>query len=333
MTIKVGVLGLGMMGKVHFDTYAKLKGARVEAVCDVDAKKRQGDIGHGFGSIDLAKRKIYTAMDELFADPSLDVIDVCMPTYLHAKCSIAAMKAGKHVICEKPMARTSAEAREMIAASKKTNRKLFLAQCIRFWPSYVKAREIVLSGQYGRVMTARFCRLSGLPNWSWQNWLQDPGKSGRCSLDLHVHDVDFIQYLFGKPKSVLSRTGGLHKGCIDHIITAYDYGKDQLITAEGAWEYAWGYPFSMTFSIAMEGATLNMTSDTKLTLFPIKGKPKDVKVYAGDGYFHELAHFIECIRMNRDSDVVSPESAMHSVRIIEAEEESARTGKAVTVRF
>ncbi len=332
MTIRVGILGLGMMGKFHHDTYAKVKGARVEAICEVDPKKRQGIIGHGFGEINVSKLRVYSQAEALFADPALDMIDVCLPTYLHAKYTVAALKAGKHVVCEKPMARTSAEAKTMIEAAKKSGKQLFVAQCIRFWPSYAKARELVMSGKYGKVLTARFCRMSGLPAWSWENWLHDPAKSGRAALDLHIHDVDFVQYLFGKPKSVLSCAGGLKKGCLDHIITSYEFGKDQLVSAEGAWEYASAYPFAMTFSICMEEATLDMTRDTKLYLYPLRGKAAEVKVPAGDGYFHELSHFVQCVRSNRGSDVVSPESAMNSVKILEAEVESARLSKPVSVR-
>lgn len=333
MTIQVGLLGMGMMGKCHHDTYAKIKGARVAAICDVDAEKRLGHIGHGMGEVDISGYRFYTRAEQLFADPELDVIDITLPTFLHAKSTIAALEAGKHVICEKPMARNSAEAKAMVAAAKKTGKKLFLAHCIRFWPSYVKAREIVLSGRYGNVRTARFCRLSPLPAWSWQNWLHKSGSSGLCALDLHVHDADFVMYLFGKPKYVVSRGGGLKPGNLDHIITTYEYGGGRFISAEGAWEYAPGYPFGMTFSIAMEKATLDMTRDLKLMLYPMKGAPKEVKVPAGDGYLYELKHFLDCIKAGKDSPIIPPESALNSIKLVEAEIKSAKSGKPVAVRF
>lgn len=333
MALRVGLLGLGMMGKCHHDTYGKLKGVKVTAICDVSEQKRRGEVGNGFGTVDTSKYKLYSKAEELFGDKEVDVVDVCLPTYLHAKYSIAGLLAGKHVFCEKPMARTSGEAKQMIAAAKKSGKRLYLSHCIRFWPSYVKAREIVLSGKYGRVQTARFCRLSPLPGWSWENWLQDDAKSGRSALDLHIHDADFVQYLFGKPKSVLSVGSGISKKGIDHIVTRYEYAGDRLITAEGAWEYAPGFPFSMTFSIAMEGGTLDMTRDLALTLYPQKGKAQPVKVPKGDGYEGELKHFVECIGRNVDSDVAPPASAMNSVQLVEAELESIRTGKPVSVRF
>jgi predicted dehydrogenase len=333
MTIRVGILGLGFMGKCHYETYAKLSGVKVEAVCDIDPEKRKGHIGHAFGNIDLTGKQIYKNADELFADKTLDVIDVDLPTFLHAEYTISALQAGKHVICEKPMARTTAEAKSMITAAQKTGKKLFLAQCVRFWPAYAKAREIVLSGKYGKVLTARFCRISPKPMWSWDGWLATPARSGLCALDLHVHDADFVQFLFGRPKSVRSVGFSPIKGAYDHIFTSYDFGDGKLVTAEGAWEYAPGFPFAMTFQIAMEKASLDMTADTKLMLYPWKGKPAEVKVQAGDGYQHELKHFLHCIRTNTDSDIVTPESAMNSVKMIECELESIKTGKAAPVRF
>lgn len=332
MTVRVGILGLGCMGNCHMGAYEKVKGARVEAVCDIDDKKRAGDIGV-FGKRDLSGVRLYAEAKDLLGDAGLDVIDICLPTYLHAEFTCAALAAGKHVICEKPMARTSAECKKMVQAAKRSGKELFLAHCIRFWPQYVKAREIVLSGQHGSVLSARFCRISPKPTWSWKNWLHVSKWSGQAALDLHIHDVDFVQYLFGKPKAVRSAGMGLTAGGFDHIVTTYDYGKDKLIMAEGAWEYAPTFPFSMTFSIMMEDATLDMARDLSLTLYPAKGKPRPIRVLKGDGYGHELQHFADCIAQGRASEIVTPESATRSVQLAEAEIASAKSGKAVVVRF
>ncbi len=336
MTVRVGILGLGFMGKCHYDTYARVPGARVDAICDVDATKRSGDwsaiagnIGGAGGRVDLSALRVHDRADRLLADPEIDVVDITLPTHLHADWAVKALEAGKDVICEKPMARTSAEARRMAKAAERTGRRLFVAHCIRYWPAYAKAREIVQAGRHGRVLSATFRRQSPTPLWSWRNWLQDPKKSGACALDLHIHDADFVLYCFGRPRAVTSHAAGFRKGRADHIVTAYDYGKDCLVTAEGAWEYAAGYPFAMTFSIAMERATLHFAADGGLHLYPVRGKPKTIKLKAGDGYEHELRDFIACIRKGRDSAVVSPASACESVALVEAELKSVRTGAPV----
>jgi predicted dehydrogenase len=340
MAIKVGVLGIGFMGKCHFDAHGANKAAKVVAICDTDPVKRSGDwsgiagnIGGAGKKVDLKGIAVYDDAKKMFADPNVEVVDITLPTYLHAKYAMMALKAGKHVICEKPMARTSAEAQTMIAAAKAAKRHLFVSHCIRFWPAYAKACEIVKSKKYGKVLSANFYRVSTLPTWSWDNWLLDSKRSGDCALDLHIHDADFVCYMFGKPKSVTSHAVGFKKGRFDHILTSYEFPGAGLVTTEGAWEYAPQFPFSMSFKIVMEKASLDCPSDLNLKLFPMKGKPEAVKVPAGDGYTLELKHFLECIAKNKNSDVLTTTDALNSVKLIEAEMKSATTKKPVTVKF
>ncbi len=340
MAVKVGVLGIGFMGNCHYSIYGRPKGAVVAAIADVDPKKRSGDwsgiagnIGGAGAKTDLSGVTVYSKAEEMIADPDIDVIDITLPTYLHAKHAIMALKAGKHVICEKPMAIDSREAAKMVAAAKKASGELFIAHCIRFWPQYAEARKIVRSRKYGPVISATFRRFSLNPNWSWRNWLQDPKKSGLSALDLHIHDSDFVLYCFGRPRSVTSHSAGLRKGRVDHIVTSYNYGPNQLVVADGAWEYPPGFGFEMSFIIAMETATLVCGPDMSLKLHPLRGKSREIKVPPGDGYQRELAHFVECIAKGRKSDVVSPESALASVRLVECEVKSALTGKTVPVKL
>ena len=161
----------------------------------------------------------------------------------------------------------------------------------------------------------------------------DAKRSGGAPLDLHVHDTDFILHLLGKPKNVFSQASGKTRGRMDHIVTTYACNKNQMVMAEGAWDYAPGFPFEMSFRLVLEKATLQMTPDLVLHCHPLKGKSRKVKLPSGDGYLNELKHFTECIGKNKASPVVKPESAMQAVKLVEAEMESARTGKPVTVRF
>ena len=243
------------------------------------------------------------------------------------------MRAGKHVICEKPMAISSAKAKQMAAAAKKARRRLFIGQCIRFWPAYVVARDIIRSREHGKVRSAVFTRISPAATWSWQGWLHDPRKSGLAALDLHIHDADYILYLFGTPRSVFSRGSGSARKGFDHIVTAYDYGKSSMIVAEGGWDYPAGFPFSMTFRVTMDKATLSLAADGSLTLYGEDNAAAVVSVPDGDGYSHELRHFIDCIANNRASTIVTPKSAMRSVQLVEAEIRSAAAGKPVKVKF
>lgn len=337
--LRIGIIGLGFMGKMHYETYQALaKSAKVVAIADVDAKKLAGDwsgiggnIATSGAKVDLAGVKMYANADDLIKDPNVDVVDITLPTYLHCEFAVKALKAGKHTICEKPMATSSEEAGRMVDAAREAGKLLLIGQCIRFWPAYAKAREIVLGGKYGAVKTAKFRRLSTKPTWSWNNWILDAKKSGLAALDLHIHDADFVSHLFGTPTAVTSAGGGIHAGGFDHIVTSYAYPDGKLVVAEGAWEYAPGYPFSMTFAIHMEKASLDLAADGKLTLYPVSGTAEEVKVDAESGYWHEMVHYMDCIAKNAKSDVLTPESARDSVRLVEAEIESARTGKRVAL--
>jgi predicted dehydrogenase len=340
MTIRVGILGLGFMGKCHYDHYQDVSGAEVVAIAESDPRKRRGDwsaiggnIGGGGGRVDVSHLTMHSKAEALFADEAVDIVDVCLPTHLHAEMTVAALEAGKHVICEKPMALTSKEGRRMMKAAQKARRKLFVAQCIRFWPAYAKAREIVQSETHGRLVTAVFNRFSTTPTWGWKNWLQDEKKSGLCALDLHIHDADFVLYLLGKPKSVSSHGAGLKRGRLDHIVTVYEYRRDQLVKAEGGWEYAPGFPFSMSFAIHMETASLYCGADLSLWLYPERGKAREIRVPEGDGYGLELQHFVDCVREDRSSDVVSPAEALKSVKLVECEMKSALSGRRVPVKW
>lgn len=336
--LRIGIIGLGFMGKMHFETYQALSDkARVTAIADVDPRKRAGDwsgiggnIGSEGGEADLTGVTMYENADDLIASPDVDVVDITLPTYLHCEYTLKALAAGKDTLCEKPMAVNAADAKRMADAAVKAGRILLIGQCIRFWPAYAKARELVLGGAYGAVKTARFQRYSARPLWSWENWLLDAGKSGLAALDLHIHDADFVASVFGMPDSVTSQGGGVNPGGWDHIVTRYFYSGDALITAEGAWEYAPGFPFSMTFAIHMEKASLNLSADGALTLYPVAGdEPEAIPLNEGSGYWHEMVHFLECIENRKKSDILTAESAMESVRLIEAEIKSATTGAPV----
>ncbi len=338
MSVNIGIIGLGFMGKMHFETYAKIKGAKVTAIADVDVRKRSGDWSAIGGNIGAAGKRqnlhgihCYEDAAEMLKDPAVDVVDITLPTYLHARWAIRALKSGHDVICEKPMALKSAEAAAMIAAARAARRRLFVAQCIRFWPAYARARTLVKSKKFGKVVSAVFTRVSPRPTWSWQGWLEDHRLSGADALDLHIHDADFVLYLLGQPRSVLSRAVKNKNGGLDHITTFYDYAPGTLIQAEGAWEYNAGFPFSMAFRIALEKASLVFDA-RGLWLCPAKGPAKPVAVAEGDGYVHELKHFLECIRRKCVSPIVPPESAMRSVRLIEAEVKSVRSGKIVRLK-
>jgi len=338
--IRVGVVGIGFMGKMHFGVHQASGKSRVVAIADVDEAKLKGDWSAIAGNIsdpsakgvNLAGIKRYAKAEELIHDPEIDLVDITLPTYLHARYAVAALKAGKHVLCEKPIALTMEQANEMVAAAKNAKGCFMVAQCIRFWPEYEVAKELVEKKTYGPVCSASFRRVSATPVWGWRNWLQKHTLSGGAVIDLHTHDIDHINYLFGVPKAVSAVGVTKTSGGVDHIVANYTFARKNLqVTAEGGWGMQPAFPFSMAFTIVCEKATIDYSSakSPSLTVYPADGKAVVPQVPAGHGYSREIDYFLTCIQENRKPATVTPADAAAAVKMVEAEVKSVRTGRPV----
>src|SRR6516162_3432772 len=156
--IRVAVVGLGFMGVTHLRAYQQIGGARIVAVCDAVRLPVNGVLQGVAGNIkksddiDLGRQvKVFRKLEEVLADPEVELVDLCTPTPLHPEQSIAALKAGKHVLCEKPLGRTSAAVRQILAAAEKAPGYLMPAMCLRFWPGWSWVRQALQEQTYGRV--------------------------------------------------------------------------------------------------------------------------------------------------------------------------------------
>ncbi|MBE0700026.1 MAG: Gfo/Idh/MocA family oxidoreductase, partial [Anaerolineaceae bacterium] len=244
-----------------------------------------------------------------------------------------ALQAGVNVLCEKPMAQGLEECAQMAAAATESGKLLQIGHCIRFWPQYAKTKVIVDSGEYGKVLAATFQRLSATPGWSWRGWLMDGAKSGGALLDMHIHDADFVQYLFGLPEAVYCRGVKGPSAAYDHVITSYRYPDEKVVTAEGGWVMAPGFGFQMSFHIALEGATIvyDSTRSPDFKVCPQDGEVFTPAIPAGDGYGHEIRHFADALLGRPVAKILTPQESLDSVRLILAEKESAEVGGVVRV--
>jgi 1,5-anhydro-D-fructose reductase (1,5-anhydro-D-mannitol-forming) len=332
--LRVGIVGLGFMGKMHFRCWKAVEGVELVAICDVDTAKftsAEGTAGNISGAeqpLDFSGVKFFTSADAMLAEMDLDALSVTLPTYLHAEYSIKALKAGVNVLCEKPMALNPAECDRMVAAAKESGKTLQIGHCIRFWPEYTLAKEIIDSGQYGQVLAATFQRLSLPPIWGWQNWMMDGAKSGGAMLDLHIHDSDFVQYVFGFPESVFCRAIKGPSADYDHAVCSYIYPDGKVITAEGGWVMASSFGFEMSFNIVLEKATIvyDGTRSPKFRICPHGGEAFIPDVPAGDAYFIEVRHFADTLSGKQVPQILTPQQSADSVRLIQAEKASADSG-------
>ena len=308
--IRVGVIGLGFMGGVHLRNWQAIDGVDVVAVCDanpITGVAKQGNIDAGSNPLDLEGVAIHTDVAEMLANENLDVVSIALPTHLHKAVSIQCLEGGVHVLCEKPMALNVEDCDAMIAAASKAGKHLMVAHCIRFWPEYAWAKKAVESGEYGQVIAADFSRLTDAPAWADGSWLADPAKSGGIALDLHIHDLDFIQYLFGPPSNI--RSVGVR-----HVQTQVGYDDGRAITATASWAMPKSFGFQMAFKIMFEKAAL-VFDGTALKVYPSEGEPFAPEVAEGDGYKGEIEYFAGLLAGTNTEIIIPPEQARESVRM------------------
>ena len=336
---RVGIVGFGFMGQMHYKCWKAIEGAQVAAVCDVnpnieeDTKKAVGNIGDRDEAIDFGSFELYTDLDKMLKDAKLDAVSITLPTYLHADCTIKALAAGVNVMCEKPMALNVKDCDRMIAEAKRSGKVLQIGHCVRFWPEYAKTKQLIDSGKYGKVIAATFQRLSATPTWTKDNWCMVEERSGGAALDLHIHDTDYVQYLFGIPRAVCSSGAKGPGGILAHIVTQYFYDDDKAVTAEGGWAMMPAFEFEMSFNIVMEKATIlyDLTRKPMFKVCPAEGEVFTPEVEKGDGWFLQIAHFAKAISGEKVEAITTLEQSRNSVRIVGIEKESAKKKEIVSI--
>jgi predicted dehydrogenase len=337
--VNVAVIGLGLMGVTHLRAYLANPLARVVAVCDTFRVPENGILKgmagnvQDSGDIDLGPDvKVFQRPEDLLADPEVRLVDICTPTPLHAEQVIAALKAGKDVICEKPLARSSAAAREILAVAGDSPGFLMPAMCMRFWPGWNWLKQVVAEQTHGKVLAAGFTRVSAMPSWSSQGTYASGADTGGALFDMHIHDADFINHLFGRPAGVFSTGVPGADGSINHVMTQYVYPDGPVVHAEGGWLRAKG--FNMAYTLLCERATIDFDLERGADALKVTengGTPEVKPLEAGDGYTRELQYILECVSQRRAPQVVTALDGMTALEICEAEEQSVRSGQHVNL--
>jgi len=335
--INVGVIGLGMMGATHLDAYARRKDVRIVAVSDANPKRLRGEEsasgnveGQAKGGVDLSRAKRYAEGMALIADADVQLVDICLPTPMHHDYALAVLRAGKHLLIEKPLCRTYAQGRALADAAAQAKGLAMCAMCMRFWPGWAWLKRAIDERTYGKVLAAHFRRVASHPGGAFYS---NGEACGGAILDLHVHDTDFVQFCFGMPRAVTSRGYTKITGHIDHVVTQYHYDGGAMVFAEGGWAMAEGFGFQMQYTVNFERATADFTFDGKdhVRLCEPGKPPREVEVGSGMGYDHEIAYFLDCIAKGERPGTVTLAQAADSLRIVEAEVRSIAEGVAVNL--
>ena len=338
--LKVGVIGLGSMGSTHLDIYSQISEVEVVAVADPKknrldgSSKAEGNIsGQAQGSVVGFEAKKYLDGMNLIDDPDIELVDICVGTNLHFIFVEAALAKGKHVLVEKPLARTYDEAKKIVELALNSSTNIMSAMCLRYWPAWVWLKKVIDNKQYGRCLSLTCKRQTSHPPGTFYS---NDDECGGALLDLHVHDTDFINYCFGMPKAVFSQGYKGPSGGVDHVATHYIYDQSQnapLVTAEGTWTMQEGYGFNMSYTANFEKATACYLLDDEetLTLFRSSYEPEIIKLDEGMGYEFEIRSFVDEILRGEKSDMTLLNQAAKSIAIIEAEQVSIRSCSVVTL--
>ena len=347
--LRVGIAGLGFMGMIHYLSYQKVRGAKIAAICEQTRKRLTGDwrdIQGNFGpagkQMDLSGVATYDDLDAMLDDPKIDMIDITLPPALHADIACKALRKGKHVFCEKPMALKLTDCRRMVAAAQKANRQLLVGHVLPLLPEYAWARKVIDDGRYGKLLGGSFRRIISDPAWLKHYWKAEV--IGGPMLDLHIHDAHFIRLLFGMPVAVstIGRTRGQLAECWS---TQFRFKRNLAVTATSGTIDQQGRPFDHGFEIHLEKATLLFQfavvgNDAKYlcqpTLLDDHGKAKAAKMPAGDpmmnAFESELKAVTQSVRSGKKNPLFSCDLARDAIAICQAETRSLLQQKTISLK-
>ena len=289
--LKIGLVGVGGISGAHIPAWEAMENAELVALCDIRPERMEKYEG----------KRLYTDFDEMLDNEQLDILDICLPTYLHADFAVKAMERGINVICEKPVSLKNEDVERVYSTAKKNNVKFMVAQVLRFWPEYELLKEIYDTKKYGKLLSGTMTRLGCYPRWSWDGWMMDEKRSGLVPFDLHIHDLDFMVYAFGMPKVAYQYRSKLPDQ--DFVSISYDFGEFS-INSEASW-YATCYPFTAEFRFQFEDAVvanengkmvIYCRDDVKIDLSQeAEGDTGSINLPKSDAYANEINYFANCV--------------------------------------
>ena len=335
--IKIAVIGAGFIGKVHAESYRKIKNARLVSVVEKNLEK-----GKKFA--DEFDVKFYSDIDELLNIEEVDIIDICTPPLTHYELVKKAAIAKKHIICEKPLTLSLKEADEMVSIVEEKNLKAMVGLVLRFWPEYVLAKKIIDKGKLGKPLYCYCERLSRMENENCSdNWRFDEKYGGGAAVDLHIHDLDFINWLFKKPATIMSK--GIYDekfGGFIHIISNITFKDGEIGLVEGSWGFRCSFPFTMGFRILCEKGTIEWSTRTgkniekrfkksKFLVYKCDGTIIKPSLDSTDAFILELDYFVNCVEKDIPIERATFKDGKRAVELSLASIKSAKEDRIIKI--
>lgn len=330
--VKFALVGAGFIAQSHASAIKQIKGSNIVAVVDKIEEK-------GRKLAEDCNAKYYTDIDEMLKDADVDCVDICVPTFLHEEMVLKAAAARKHILCEKPLALSIKEADNMIKAVKDNGVKAMVGHALRFWPEYAKIKEYLDSGILGKPLQAFCQRLAVTPDWHQGKWGLSEKLGGGAALDLHIHDLDYLIWLFGKPAIVMAQ--GMYDpvnkeaGGLIHIATTIEFKNKVLGVAEGGWAFKGAFPFTMVIRVLCEKGTIEWifragknieerSQKAEAKVYKEDGSVEILEAGAEDAFFLEISYLVDCIENNRPVENATFEDGKTSLELALAAIKSAK---------
>lgn len=326
--LHIALIGAGYIADCHISAYRSMQEDFVKITAVVDNNPASGQ-----KAAEKADCGWFASLEEAVAAVPVDVVDICVPTFLHEQYALKAAGMGKHVLCEKPVTLSMDSFDRMNSACKEAGVKFMTAQVVRFFPEFVQIRQNLKKGTLGKLHMYSEKRLSQHPAWS--SWHRDPGKSGGGLFDLNAHDIDFIYSLFGLPRKVHAIGWKSDSGCWNHVVTAMQW-EDMQAVCETSLEMTGDYPFTVGVRAVGDAGTLeycssaganikDKKSDNSLIIYPQGETAQLLEPGTDDPFYNELYAFLRAVA--EDGVVpIPPEETRNVLRILLATKESLETG-------
>ena len=333
---KIAIIGAGFVGSIHAVACYRSNLIELAAVCDMNEKAGK----------DIAEKYFcpyYSDVETMIQDLVIDIVDICLPTFLHKETILLAAGYGKHIICEKPVTLNLEDMDEILEATGKANVKFMVAQVLRFWPEYVEIKKMYDRGDFGDIKMVYANRLAQHPNWT--QWHKDPANSGGGLFDLHLHDIDITMFMFGGVKSAYALGWQSETGCYNHIVSSLKFVNGVRAVVECSMEMTKNYPFTMTFRLVGEtrtaeyimraGSNIENIASSWRDLFLFENSSPPVKIDIDlkiDAYQQELDYFTACVEKGEPTQIITPEQSREGLRVIVAIKESIDTGRVIELQ-
>ncbi len=332
--MKVAILGAGFMGGTHAKAFQRVDGVEIAAIY-AHSDKRAGPLAQELGTVWTDN------IGRILQDDTIDAIDNCLPTPEHRPLTEAALAAGKHVLLEKPIALTDADAAALVAAGAASDKVFMMAHVLRFWPEYVELQKLASNGSLGELRSGLAYRRQPFPAWSALFARSD--LTGGAVIDMMIHDIDALNWVFGAPVAVTAngirnpRSNGW-----DQVQILVDYGTTSAVV-DGGMMMPESYPFSSTLQVLGSdgfieydfragGRSVEEAGGTnELSFFPNEGDPKTLEVAQQDPYLAEIEYFVECIRSGKAATRATPADARLALDTALAARESMETNRTVAL--